>query len=117
MDAKRTGRRRQVSAADAARAAALLREPEGTAGWPQNGYSSVADACNRCPELEQIRLRSGKGKGCSYKTLWRAAKRADPELRLKRVPFKPPLSAVNRGKRLEHSIRSLRKWRESRLHY
>lgn len=116
-DGPRKGRARKVGKAAAERAAALLAAPEDQPGWPLNGYSSVADACARCPELEDIRLAAGKGKGCSHKTLWRAAKRVDPLLRLQKVPLKPPLSAVNRQKRLEHATRSLRKWRESRLYY
>lgn len=116
-DAARSGRRRKVTAAAAKKAAALLRAPERLPGWPQNGYTSCGDACMRCPELDRIRLQADGGNGCTYKTLWRAAKRADPLLCLHPIRFKPLLSQVNRLKRLQHSKINLRLWRESRQRY
>lgn len=116
-DAKRTGRPRSVTDADADRAAALLRALDDTPGYPQNGYSSAQDACFRSEELDKIRQQANNGKGCSYKTLLRAAKRKDPLLGMNPIRFKPPLSVANRQKRVAHAKRSLRQWRESRQHY
>lgn len=109
-DGKRSGRPRKLTGEAAVEAAALLRAPESLRSYPQSGYSSMQDACMRCPRLEEIRLAAG----CSYKTMWRAVKRADPQLVARPIRFKPPLSAANRAKRLQHAKSSVRKWRESR---
>lgn len=116
-DAARSGRPRAVSTAAAADAAALFAAKAAERGWPQNGYISSRDACENCHELEAIRQRANGGKGCSYKTLWRAAKRIDPALCIHAVRIKPPLSAVNREKRLQHAKASLSQWRESPAYF
>lgn len=116
-DKQRSGRRRALAPSAAAAAAALLRAPEQQPDWPQNGYKSVAQACSKNAELEAIRRAASGGKGCSHKTLWRAAKRADPSLRLNPLRFKPPLSAANRQKRFQHAKKNLRQWRQSRQYY
>lgn len=116
-DAHRRGRARALSDEQAAAAAALLTAKAKQRGWPQNGYTSTKDACDSCAELQALRAQANNGKGCSYKTLWRAAKRADPQLCIHPVRIKPPLSDANREKRLQHAKDSLRMWRTSRAHF
>lgn len=90
-DGHRRGRPTKVGDADARRAAALLMRGAGT-GNPADGYNTLQDAVQGCPELAAIAERCQ----CTLRTLLRRMREVEPNLVQRAVRFRPPLSTKNR---------------------
>lgn len=111
-DAPRPGRPTKVSAEDAAAASRALKAGRASGG-ALPGYSSLAEAINGNATLKRILTKAR----CSARTLLRRMKQVDTNLAYKPVSFRPPLSAVNKQKRLAIARQHLRRWHEEPTYF
>lgn len=104
-DAARPGRPTKVSAQAAATASSALKAGSGGGGAVE-GYRSLAAALHANPTLKRVVCTAQ----CSPRTLLRRMRQVDPSLVKRRLSFRPPLSLVNRQKRLAIAKQHLQRW-------